>query len=115
MDLLIQTIPLEGKTIYYVQCPTCKKDRILNSISNVSNIVSEETYRHLCGCRCQTKKAQVSHRAKLTAVLDGKEMTVKEIASLYQLSPSTIRKRIHAGKTGKDLVAPTKHSAKKLN
>ncbi|WP_416829678.1 DUF3797 domain-containing protein [Ectobacillus polymachus] len=114
MDLLVQTIPLEGKTLYYVQCPTCKKNRILNSISNVSNIVSEEAFRKLCGCRCETVKTkQRNHRTKLTAVVDGKEMTVKEIADAYQLSSSTVRQRIHAGKTGKDLIAPTKRSAKK--
>jgi hypothetical protein len=126
MELLIQTFPLEGKTLYYVQCPTCKRDRILNSGANVSNIISEEAFRKLCGCICgvndtnaqqeKPKKAAVKRSSKaLTAVVEGKEMTVKEIADTYGLSQSTVRQRIHAGKTGEELIAPTKRNAKKLN
>ncbi|WP_028401885.1 DUF3797 domain-containing protein [Ectobacillus panaciterrae] len=127
MELLIQTFPLEGKTLYYVQCPACKRDRILNSGANVSNTISEETFRKLCGCICHAgdtnakkeekpKKAAAKRSSKaLTAVVDGKEMTVKEIADMYGLSQSTVRQRIHAGKTGEELIASTKRNAKKLN
>ncbi len=41
MDLIIQTFPLDGKTLYYVQCPVCKNNRILNSGANVSRIISD--------------------------------------------------------------------------
>ena len=119
MDLIIQTFPMQEKTLYYVQCPVCKRDRILNSTSNVSNIVSKEAFRKLCGCICQTTNAivtelkPVKQKGKaLTATVNGVEMTVKEIAEAYRLSQSTVRQRIHAGKSGDELIAPAKRSSK---
>lgn len=56
MDLIIQTFPLDGKTLYYVQCPVCKNNRILNSGANVSRIISDDTFRKLCGCTCDVKQ-----------------------------------------------------------
>ncbi|MEH7464198.1 cytoplasmic protein [Bacillus pseudomycoides] len=121
MDIIIQTFPLDGKTLYYVQCPVCKKNKILNSAANVSRIVSDETFRKLCGCICDVKKEvkkveapkQVekkvdSKRKVITAVINGKEMTVKEIAEAYNISVSTVRQRINAGKTESEIIAPTK-------
>ncbi|MFX3622531.1 MAG: DUF3797 domain-containing protein [Ectobacillus sp.] len=124
MDILVQAFPLEGKTLYYVQCQGCKRNRILNSASNVSNIVSKEAFRKLCGCVCDIKNtAAKKEKAKntekkrngksLTVIVDGKELTVKEIADTYGLSPSTVRQRIRAGKTGNELIAPTKRAVKK--
>ena len=55
MDLIIQTFPLDGKTLYYVQCPVCKNNRILNSGANVSRIISDDTFRKL-GCTCDVKQ-----------------------------------------------------------
>lgn len=121
MDIIIQTFPLDGKTLYYVQCPVCKKNKILNSAANVSRIVSDETFRKLCGCICDVKKEvkkveapkQVekkvdSKRKVITAVINGKEMTVKEIAEAYNISVSTVRQRINAGKTESEIITPTK-------
>ncbi len=121
MDIIIQTFPLDGKTLYYVQCPVCKKNKILNSAANVSRIVSDETFRKLCGCICDVKKEvkkveapkQVekkadSKRKVITAVINGKEMTVKEIAEAYNISVSTVRQRINAGKSESEIIAPTK-------
>ncbi|MDC2867834.1 MULTISPECIES: DUF3797 domain-containing protein [unclassified Bacillus (in: firmicutes)] len=121
MDIIIQTFPLDGKTLYYVQCPVCKKNKILNSAANVSRIVSDETFRKLCGCICDVKKEvkkvetpmQVekkadSKRKVITAVIKGKEMTVKEIAEAYNISVSTVRQRISAGKSESEIIAPTK-------
>ncbi|PGK34441.1 hypothetical protein CN907_22920 [Bacillus anthracis] len=128
MDLIIQTFPLDGKTLYYVQCPVCKNNRILNSGANVSRIISDDTFRKLCGCTCdvkqtatkveapkQVKKAAVKKEAApkrtgkvLTAVINGKEMTVKEIAETYDISTSTVRQRINAGKPESEIIAPTK-------
>jgi hypothetical protein len=119
MDLIIQTFPMQEKTLYYVQCPVCKRDRILNSTSNVSNIVSKEAFRKLCGCICQTTSVivtepkPVKQKGKaLTATVNGVEMTVKEIAEAYGLSQSTVRQRIHAGKSEDELIAPAKRSSK---
>lgn len=119
MDLIIQTFPIEGKTLYYVQCPVCKRDRILNSTANVSNIVSKDAFRKLCGCICQTTstivttQTSVKRKGKaLTATVNGTEMTVKEIAEMYGLSQSTVRQRIHAGKSGDELIAPAKRNNK---
>ncbi|MCU5357727.1 MULTISPECIES: DUF3797 domain-containing protein [Bacillus cereus group] len=122
MDLIIQTFPLDGKTLYYVQCPVCKNNRILNSGANVSRIISDDTFRKLCGCTCdvkpatskveapkQVKKAAPKRTGKvLTAVINGKEMTVKEIAEAYDISTSTVRQRINAGKPESEIIAPTK-------
>ncbi|PDZ02379.1 DUF3797 domain-containing protein [Bacillus cereus] len=128
MDLIIQTFPLDGKTLYYVQCPVCKNNRILNSGANVSRIISDDTFRKLCGCTCDVKqtatkveapkkveKAAVKKEAApkrtgkvLTAVINGKEMTVKEIAETYDISTSTVRQRINAGKPESEIIAPTK-------
>lgn len=121
MDIIIQTFPLDGKTLYYVQCPVCKENKILNSAANVSRIVSDEAFRKLCGCICDVKKEvkkvetleQVekqadSKRKVITAVINGKEMTVKEIAETYSISVSTVRQRINAGKSESEIVAPTK-------
>ena len=127
MDLIIQTFPLDGKTLYYVQCPVCKNNRILNSGANVSRIISDDTFRKLCGCTCDVKQAtskveapkQVKKTVKkaaapkrtgkvLTAVINGKEMTVKEIAEAYDISTSTVRQRINAGKPESEIIAPTK-------
>ena len=127
MDLIIQTFPLDGKTLYYVQCPVCKNNRILNSGANVSRIISDDTFRKLCGCTCDVKQAtskveapkQVKSDCKkaaapkrtgkvLTAVINGKEMTVKEIAEAYDISTSTVRQRINAGKPESEIIAPTK-------
>lgn len=121
MDIIIQTFPLDGKTLYYVQCPVCKKNKILNSAANVSSIVSDETFRKLCGCICDVKKEvkkveapkQIekkadSKRKVITAVINGKEMTVKEIAEAYDISVSTVRQRINAGKSESEIIAPTK-------
>jgi DNA invertase Pin-like site-specific DNA recombinase len=117
MDIIIQTFPLQGKTLYYVQCPVCKKDRILNSTSNVSNTVSHEAFRKLCGCTCKIErpaKKKAERKGKmLTAVINGKEMTVREIAEAYGLSTSTVRQRINAGKTEEEIIAPTKRNTKK--
>ena len=44
----------------------------------------------------------------LTAVINGKEMTVKEIAETYDISTSTVRQRINAGKPESEIIAPTK-------
>ncbi|MBG9580534.1 cytoplasmic protein, partial [Bacillus thuringiensis] len=44
----------------------------------------------------------------LTAVINGKEMTVKEIAEAYDISTSTVRQRINAGKPESEIIAPTK-------
>ena len=93
MDLIIQTFPLDGKTLYYVQCPVCKNNRILNSGANVSRIISDDTFRKLCGCTCNVKqtatKVEAPKKVKkeavkkeaapkrtgkvLTAVINGKE------------------------------------------
>lgn len=125
MDLIIQTFPLDGKTLYYVQCPVCKKNRILNSAANVSRTVSDETFRKLCGCTCnvnQEVKKEVASKPKveekkaapkrsgkvLTAIINGKEMTVKEISEAYDISTSTVRQRINAGKSESEIIAPTK-------
>lgn len=121
MDIIIQTFPLDGKTLYYVQCPVCKKNKILNSAANVSRIVSDETFRKLCGCICdvqkevkkveapkQVEKKADSKRKVITAVINGKEMTVKEIAEAYNISVSTVRQRINAGKPESEIIAPTK-------
>lgn len=123
MDLIIQTFPLDGKTLYYVQCPVCKKNRILNSAANVSRTVSDVTFRKLCGCTCNvnqevkkevapkvTEKKAVSKRSGkvLTAIINGKEMTVKEISETYGISTSTVRQRINAGKSESEIIAPTK-------
>ncbi|MEN1939337.1 DUF3797 domain-containing protein [Paenibacillus sp. 102] len=128
MDLIIQTFPLDGKTLYYVQCPVCKNNRILNSGANVSRIISDDTFRKLCGCTCnvkkEAKKVEVSKKAEkeavkketapkrtgkvLTAIINGKEMTVKEIAEVYDISTSTVRQRINAGKSESEIIAPTK-------
>ncbi|KFN01814.1 DUF3797 domain-containing protein [Bacillus clarus] len=128
MDLIIQTFPLDGKTLYYVQCPVCKQNRILNSGANVSRIISDETFRKLCGCTCdvkqEAKKVEAPEKAEkkaekqevapkrtgkvLTAVINGKEMTVKEIADAYEISTSTVRQRINAGKPESEIIAPTK-------
>lgn len=122
MDLIIQTFPLDGKTLYYVQCPVCKNNRILNSGANVSRIISDDTFRKLCGCTCDVKqtatkveapkkveKAAPKRTSKvLTAVINGKEMTVKEIAETYDISTSTVRQRINAGKPESEIIAPTK-------
>ncbi|MDM5152841.1 DUF3797 domain-containing protein [Bacillus sp. DX1.1] len=124
MDIIIQTFPLDGKTLYYVQCPVCKKNRILNSAANVSRTISDETFRKLCGCTCnvkqEMKKVEAPKKAEkketapkrtgkvLTAVINGKEMTVKEIAEAYDISTSTVRQRIHAGKPESEIIAPTK-------
>ncbi|SFD62656.1 Sigma-70, region 4 [Bacillus sp. 491mf] len=121
MDIIIQTFPLDGKTLYYVQCPVCKKNKILNSAANVSRIVSDETFRKLCGCICdvkeevkkvetpkQVEKKADSKRKVITAVINGKEMTVKEIAETYSISVSTVRQRINAGKPESEIIAPTK-------
>ncbi|EMA6345176.1 DUF3797 domain-containing protein [Bacillus cytotoxicus] len=119
MDLIIQTFPLDGKTLYYVQCPVCKNNRILNSGANVSCIISDETFRKLCGCTCNVKKEAPKKATKkvatpkrtgkvLTAMINGKEMTVKEIAEAYDISTSTVRQRINAGKTESEIIAPTK-------
>lgn len=119
MDLIIQTFPMKEKTLYYVQCPVCKRDRILNSTANVSKIVSKDAFRKLCGCVCQTNNAIVTAQKPvkkkgkaLTATVNGTEMTVKEIAETYGLSQSTVRQRIHAGKSGDELIAPAKRSNK---
>ncbi|WP_142344381.1 DUF3797 domain-containing protein [Bacillus cereus] len=128
MDLIIQTFPLDGKTLYYVQCPVCKNNRILNSGANVSRIISGDTFRKLCGCTCDVKqvanKVEVPKKVEkpaakkeaapkrtgkvLTAVINGKEMTVKEIAETYDISTSTVRQRINAGKPESEIIAPTK-------
>lgn len=123
MDLIIQTFPLDGKTLYYVQCPVCKKNRILNSAANVSRTVSDATFRKLCGCTCNVnqevkkevapkvaEKKAVSKRSGkvLTAIINGKEMTVKEISETYGISTSTVRQRINAGKSESEIIAPTK-------
>ncbi|KEK21798.1 DUF3797 domain-containing protein [Bacillus gaemokensis] len=127
MDLIIQTFPLDGKTLYYVQCPVCKKNRILNSAANVSRIISDETFRKLCGCTCnvnQEVKVEAPRKAEekavkketapkrtgkvITAMINGKEMTVKEIAEAYDISTSTVRQRINAGKPESEIIAPTK-------
>ncbi|EEM07411.1 hypothetical protein bmyco0002_170 [Bacillus pseudomycoides] len=124
MDLIIQTFPLDGKTLYYVQCPVCKNNRILNSGANVSRIISDDTFRKLCGCTCnvkkelrkveapkQTTKKEVAPKRTgkvLTAIINGKEMTVKEIAETYDISTSTVRQRINAGKPESEIIAPTK-------
>ncbi|PDY96239.1 hypothetical protein COD89_09560 [Bacillus thuringiensis] len=128
MDLIIQTFPLDGKTLYYVQCPVCKNNRILNSGANVSRIISDDTFRKLCGCTCDVKQAETKVEAPkkvekpavkkeaapkrtgkvLTAVINGKEMTVKEIAEAYDISTSTVRQRINAGKPESEIIAPTK-------
>ncbi|WP_142335923.1 DUF3797 domain-containing protein [Bacillus cereus] len=114
MDLIIQTFPLDGKTLYYVQCPVCKNNRILNSGANVSRIISDDTFRKLCGCTCDVKQATSKVEAPkrtgkvLTAVINGKEMTVKEIAEAYDISTSTVRQRINAGKPESEIIAPTK-------
>ncbi|PDY75126.1 hypothetical protein COA08_29470 [Bacillus cereus] len=128
MDLIIQTFPLDGKTLYYVQCPVCKNNRILNSGANVSRIISDDTFRKLCGCTCDVKqvasKVEVPKKVEksavkkeaapkrtgkvLTAVINGKEMTVKEIAETYDISTSTVRQRINAGKPESEIIAPTK-------
>ncbi|PFQ37702.1 hypothetical protein COK05_29145 [Bacillus cereus] len=128
MDLIIQTFPLDGKTLYYVQCPVCKNNRILNSGANVSRIISDDTFRKLCGCTCDVKqtatKVEAPKKVKkeavkkeaapkrtgkvLTAVINGKEMTVKEIAETYDISTSTVRQRINAGKPESEIIAPTK-------
>lgn len=121
MDIIIQTFPLDGKTLYYVQCPVCKENKILNSAANVSRIVSDETFRKLCGCICdvkqevkkvetpkQVEKKADSKRKVITAVINGKEMTVKEIAETYSISVSTVRQRINAGKSESEIIASTK-------
>ncbi|MEH7457498.1 cytoplasmic protein [Bacillus pseudomycoides] len=120
MDLIIQTFPLDGKTLYYVQCPVCKNNRILNSGANVSCIISDDTFRKLCGCTCNVKKAEAPKKTAkkeaapkrtgkvLTAVINGKEMTVKEIAEAYDISTSTVRQRINAGKSESEIIASTK-------
>ncbi len=128
MDLIIQTFPLDGKTLYYVQCPVCKNNRILNSGANVSRIIGDDTFRKLCGCTCDVKqtatKVEAPKKVKkeavkkeaapkrtgkvLTAVINGKEMTVKEIAEAYDISTSTVRQRINAGKSESEIIAPTK-------
>ncbi|EJR47792.1 hypothetical protein IIM_04359 [Bacillus cereus VD107] len=128
MDLIIQTFPLDGKTLYYVQCPVCKNNRILNSGANVSRIISDDTFRKLCGCTCNVKqpakKVEAPKKAEkpavqkevapkrtgkvLTAVINGKEMTVKEIAETYDISTSTVRQRINAGKPESEIIASTK-------
>jgi hypothetical protein len=121
MDIIIQTFPLDGKTLYYVQCPVCKKNKILNSAANVSRIVSDETFRKLSGCICdvkqevkkveapkQSEKQAAAKRKVITAVINGTEMTVKEIAEAYDLSVSTVRQRINAGKSESEIIAPTK-------
>ncbi|PGZ95251.1 cytoplasmic protein [Bacillus pseudomycoides] len=121
MDIIIQTFPLDGKTLYYVQCPVCKKNKILNSAANVSRIVSDETFRKLSGCICdvkqevkkveapeQSEKQAAAKRKVITAVINGTEMTVKEIAEAYDISVSTVRQRINAGKSESEIIAPTK-------
>lgn len=121
MDIIIQTFPLDGKTLYYVQCPVCKKNKILNSAANVSRIVSDETFRKLSGCICdvkqevkkveapkQNEKQAAAKRKVITAVINGTEMTVKEIAEAYDLSVSTVRQRINTGKSESEIIAPTK-------
>jgi cobalamin biosynthesis protein CbiG len=131
MDLIIPTFPLDGKTLYYVQCPVCKNNRILNSGANVSRTISDDTFRKLCGCTCDVKQAKqavkevaVQNKVEktaveketapkrtgkvLTAVINGKEMTVKEIAETYDISTSTVRQRINAGKPESEIIAPTK-------
>ena len=37
-------------------------------------------------------------------------MTVKEIAEAYDISTSTVRQRINAGKPESEIIAPTKKS-----
>ncbi|MBO9131509.1 DUF3797 domain-containing protein [Bacillus sp. 165] len=117
MDIIIQTFPLPEKTLYYVQCPVCKQNRILNSTFNVSNIVSQEAFRKLCGCTCKhdesVQKKPVRKGKMMTAVINGKEMTVKEISEAYGLSTSTVRQRINVGKTEEEIIAPTKRNMKK--
>ena len=127
IDLIIQTFPLDGKTLYYVQCPVCKNNRILNSGANVSRILSDDTFRKLCRCTCDVKqvakKVEVPKEAEkpavkevtpkrtgklLTAVINRKELTVKEIADTYDISTITVRQRIYAGKPESEIIAPTK-------
>jgi DNA-directed RNA polymerase specialized sigma subunit len=127
MSLVIQTFPLQGKTLYYVQCQTCKKDKILNSVSNISNMVSYDAYRRLCGCTCTdtvdktvivkekaepkkevAKKAEPKQRKTATVMIKGQEMTIKEIADAYGISQSTVRQRVSAGKSEEEIIAPTK-------
>ncbi|UOY91387.1 DUF3797 domain-containing protein [Ectobacillus sp. JY-23] len=113
MNLLIQTFPMKGKTLYFVQCPSCKRNRILNSGANVSNMVSEEAFRKLCGCVCKMQSTVQPKTAKrrgktLTAVINGVEMTVKEISDTYGIGQTTVRQRINAGKSEQEIIAPTK-------
>ncbi|MCP8971359.1 DUF3797 domain-containing protein [Ectobacillus ponti] len=126
MDIIVQTFPMKEKTLYYVQCPVCKKDRILNSISNVSYTVSEDAFRKLCGCICkstvqskreakpkvQAAEKPAAKRKGITALIAGREMTVKEIADTYGISQATVRQRINAGKTEAEIIAPTKKTVK---
>ncbi|GGE85855.1 DUF3797 domain-containing protein [Priestia taiwanensis] len=131
MSLVIQTFPLQDKTLYYVQCQTCKKDKILNSVSNISNMVSYDAYRRLCGCTCtnttdktvivkeqaapkkkeSAKKAEPKQRKTVTVMIKGQEMTIKEIAEAYGISQSTVRQRVNAGKSEEEIIAPTKKKA----
>jgi transposase len=84
-------------------------------------MVSKEALQKFCGCICKHKldsleveKPKLKQgRKSLSAIINGKEMTVKEIADAYGLSSSTIRQRIHTGKTGFDLIAPTTRNNKK--
>jgi DNA-directed RNA polymerase specialized sigma subunit len=128
MSLVIQTFPLQDKTLYYVQCQTCKKDKILNSVSNISNMVSYDAYRRLCGCTCTNttdktvvvkekpatpKKTASKQRKTVTVMIKGQEMTIKEIADAYGISQSTVRQRINAGKSEEEIIAPTKKKVSK--
>lgn len=117
MSLMVKTMPLKGKTFYYIQCSICKKDRMINVVSAAPNVISYEKYKNLCGCTCNHigKKIVVTEnvdkpakRKVMTAMIQGKEMTVKEIADTFNLSQSTVRNRIRSGKTGEEIIASTK-------
>ncbi len=117
MSLTVKTMPLQGKTFCYIQCTNCKKDRMLQVVTAAPNVISYEKYKRLIGCTCnhvekkvvvQEKVANPTKRKAMTAMIQGKEMTVKELADTFNLSQSTVRNRIRAGKTEKEIIASTK-------
>lgn len=116
MSIVVKTIPLEKQTFFYIQCSSCGRDRMINILSAAPNTINNEKYKKLCGCVCEEEVKEVKEevstqstkRKTVTAIIQGKEMTVKEIAEAFDLNPSTIRNRIRAGKSEEEIIASTK-------
>ncbi|WP_144524563.1 DUF3797 domain-containing protein, partial [Bacillus thuringiensis] len=74
MDVIIERFGLDGKSLYYVECGVCKKNRILKSGANVSGIISDDRFGKLCGCSCDVKPA----RNKVEVAKEVKKEDVKK-------------------------------------